>query len=48
VWTQMDAPGKVFVGFRRADPRGSPAAVATLKEIETLLDAIAREATHHK
>ena len=46
VWTKVEAPGMVFVGFRRADPRGSPGAVATLKEIETLLDAIAQEATH--
>ena len=45
VWTEMGVPGTVFVGFRRADRRGSPAAVATLKEIEKLLDDIAREAT---
>ena len=45
VWTEVGVPGKVFVGFRRADPRGSPTAVATLKEIEKLLDDIAREAT---
>ena len=45
VWTEIDSPGRVFVGFRRADLRGTAATVAALKEVERLLDEIAREAT---
>ena len=47
VWTELAKPGKVFVGYRRADPRGDAASLLTFREIEKLLDDIAREATRN-
>ncbi|MEX3008131.1 DUF302 domain-containing protein [Hoeflea sp. TYP-13] len=40
-----DEPGKVHVGFRRLDERGSEASKAALAKVNALLDEIAREAT---
>lgn len=45
VWSEIDKPGRVFVGYRRADTRASLPTVAVLKDIEKLLDDIVREAT---
>jgi uncharacterized protein (DUF302 family) len=45
VYATARAPGKVFVSYRRPwRPDGSAASKAALKQIESLLDAIAREA----
>jgi len=45
VYATAQEPGKVFVSYRRPwRPDGSAASKAALKEVERLLDAIAREA----
>ncbi len=44
VYETADAPGKVHVGFRRLDERGSEASKAALAAVNALLDEIAREA----
>ncbi len=45
VYSTAAEPGKVYVAYRRPLlPDGSEAARAALKEVETLLDGIAREA----
>ncbi len=45
VYATAQAPDKVFVAYRRPwRPDGSPASKAALKEVEALLDSIAREA----
>jgi len=45
VYTTAKEPGKVHVAYRRTwRPDGSAASKAALKEVEALLDAIAREA----
>lgn len=44
VYEKADAPGKVHVGFRRLDERGSEASKASLAAVNALLDEIAREA----
>jgi uncharacterized protein (DUF302 family) len=49
VYATAQAPDKVFVGYRRPwRPDGSPASKAALKEVEALLDSIAREAVGRK
>ena len=47
VWTEPGKPNQVFVGYRRTDPRSPRGSMAALKEVEKLLDEIAREATGH-
>jgi uncharacterized protein (DUF302 family) len=45
VYATVREPGKVFVSYRRPwRPDGSAASKAALKEVEALLDGIAREA----
>ena len=45
VYAMADEPEKVYVSYRRPwRPDGSAASKAALKEVETLLDRIAREA----
>jgi len=45
VYATAGEPGKVYVSYRRPwRPDGTAASKATLKEVETLLDGIAREA----
>ena len=45
VYATAQEPGKVYVAFRRPwRPDGSAASKAALKEVESLLDSIAREA----
>jgi uncharacterized protein (DUF302 family) len=45
VYATAQEPQKVYVTYRRPwRPDGSPASKAALKEVETLLDGIAREA----
>ncbi|MCC2690331.1 MAG: hypothetical protein K0S21_3134, partial [Rhizobiaceae bacterium] len=44
VYAQPDAPGKSMVGFRRLSETGSENSKAAIKEINVVLDAIAREA----
>jgi len=45
VYATAQDPGKVYVSYRRPwRPDGSPASKAALKEVERLLDGIAREA----
>ncbi len=45
VYATAQEPGKVFVSYRRPwRPDGSAASKASLKEVEALLDAVAREA----
>ena len=45
VYATAQEPGKVFVSYRRPwRPDGSPASKSALKEVERLLDGIAREA----
>jgi uncharacterized protein (DUF302 family) len=45
VYATAQEPGKVYVSYRRPwRPDGSAASKAALKEVEALLDAIAREA----
>lgn len=49
VYATADAPDQVFVAYRRPwRPDGSPASKAALKEVEALLDSIAREAVGRK
>ena len=44
VYATAQEPGKVYVSYRRPwRPDGSPASKAALKEVEKLLDGIARE-----
>jgi len=46
VYATVKEPGKVHVSYRRPwRPDGSPASKAALKDVEKLLDAIARQAT---
>lgn len=44
VYTPVNEPGKVYVAYRRPPLVGSEASAAALKEVENLLDGIAREA----
>jgi len=45
VYATAQEPGKVYVTYRRPwRPDGSAASMASLKEVESLLDGIAREA----
>jgi uncharacterized protein (DUF302 family) len=44
VYAQPDTPAKSFVGFRRLGETGSESSKAAIKEINVVLDAIAREA----
>jgi hypothetical protein len=45
VYATAQSPDKVFVAYRRPwRPDGSAASKAALKELEALLDSIAREA----
>jgi hypothetical protein len=49
VYAPAARPDEVFVAYRRPmNPGGGPAAQATLREVEALLDAIAREAVGRK
>jgi uncharacterized protein (DUF302 family) len=49
VYATAAKPDQVFVAYRRAmRPRGGPAANAVLREVDTLLDGIAREAVGRK
>jgi uncharacterized protein (DUF302 family) len=49
VYATAQAPDRVVVAYRRPwRPDGSAASKAALKEVEALLDAIAREATGRK
>jgi hypothetical protein len=41
-------PGTVYVGYRRLRPVGSPAAQASLKAVDDLLNSIVREAAKAK
>jgi len=44
VYAQADAPGKSLVGFRRLSETGSENSKAAIREINAVLDTIAREA----
>jgi uncharacterized protein (DUF302 family) len=45
VYTTLNEPTRVYVAYRRPErPDGNPASRAALKEVEALLDGIAREA----
>jgi uncharacterized protein (DUF302 family) len=49
VYATVKEPGKVHVSYRRPwRPDGTAASKAALKDVENLLDAIARQATGHK
>jgi uncharacterized protein (DUF302 family) len=49
VYATAKEPGKVYVSYRRPwRPDGSAASKASLKEVESLLDAIARQAVGKK
>jgi uncharacterized protein (DUF302 family) len=49
VYESLKEPGKVFVAYRRPwRPDGSEASKASLREVEKLLDGIAREALNIK
>ena len=44
VYAQPDAPATSFVGFRHLSETGSESSKAAIKEINVILDAIARDA----
>jgi uncharacterized protein (DUF302 family) len=44
VWTEAGKPDRVFVGYRRNEQRGTGASAAALRDVDKLLDDIAREA----
>jgi uncharacterized protein (DUF302 family) len=46
IYESVGEPGVVVVGYRRPSASGSPETKAALAEIDSLLDGIAREATH--
>ena len=48
VYAQADAPGKSLVGFRRLSEAGSENSKAAVREINAVLDEIAREASGTK
>lgn len=49
VYATASKPEQVFVAYRRPmQPAGSPASQAALKEVEALLDSLAREAVGRK
>lgn len=48
LYTLPRDPKTVYVGYRRPQPVGSEASKASLKEVETLLDGIIREALNIK
>lgn len=48
VYSLAADPGTVYVGYRRLQPVGSPAARASLKAVDDLLSTIVREAAKAK